>query len=142
MKRLLFLVSLLIVSLPASAQVYDVCALVIPGYSIINQAAIGSVKIIPGKAGAFTYICSLNLITGAQSIALIEGTGTNCATNTVGMNGGATAVTGWTFTATNPQIILTNGGNWLIKTATAGDDVCLIQSAATQASGGTRYVQQ
>jgi hypothetical protein len=98
--------------------------------------------LITGATGKLTYICSMNLITAtAQNIALVEGTGTVCATNTLGMAGGTTAATGWNFAA-NGGFVNGGGGFWVFKTATPGDNVCLLLSSTGQTSGSYRQVQQ
>jgi hypothetical protein len=77
----------------------------------------------------------MNFITAtAQNIALVEGTGTVCATGTAGMAGGTTAATGWNFAA-NGGFVNGGGGFWVFKTATPGDNVCLCLSSTGQTSG-------
>lgn len=106
----------------------------------INETA-GS-RIVTGVASKQTYICSMEIITAtAQNVALVEGTGTTCATSTAGMAGGSTAATGWNFGA-NGGFVKGVGSNWVFKTATAADDVCLLQSGSGQISGSVQYVQQ
>lgn len=106
----------------------------------INLTASG--QIITGVAGKQTYICSMDLISAtAQNIALVEGTGTTCASNTLGMAGGTTAATGWNLAA-NGGFVTGNGGFWVFKTAVAGDNVCLLLSSTGQTSGNFRQVQQ
>jgi hypothetical protein len=106
----------------------------------INLAAGG--QLITGVANKTTYICSVHLVTAAaQNIALVEGTGTVCATNTAGMAGGTTAATGWNL-AINQSLALGTGANWILATATAGRNVCLLLSGTGQTSGAIQYVQQ
>jgi hypothetical protein len=123
-----------------SAVVADPCQQLTRLSANINLAAGG--RIITGVSAKQTYICSMELITAtAQNIALVEGTGTTCATSTAGMAGGATAATGWNFAA-NGGFVKGTGGNWVFKTATAADDVCLLLSSTGQTSGSVQYVQQ
>lgn len=99
-------------------------------------------QLITGTASERIFICSFHVITAtAQNVALVSGTGTVCATSTSGVTGfgGATAATGWNFSA--------NGGiqmghsEWSYgKTDTDADNVCLFQSGAGQVSGGLTYV--
>src|SRR6185312_15157443 len=57
-------------------------------------------QVITGTAGKKTYICSIDVVSAtAQNVALVEGTGTTCATNIFGLAGGTTAATGWNFAA-------------------------------------------
>jgi len=98
-------------------------------------------QIITGTASKQTYICSINIVVAAATnVALVEGTGTVCATSIAGMAGGSTAATGWNFAA-NGGLTLGNGDSWVIKTATAADNVCILVSAANQVSGSIKYVQ-
>jgi hypothetical protein len=106
----------------------------------INLAAGG--QLITGVTNKTTYICSVHLVTAtAQNIALVEGTGTVCATNTAGMAGGNAAATGWNL-AINQSLALGNGNAWILATATAGRNVCLLLSGTGQTSGAIQYVQQ
>jgi hypothetical protein len=106
----------------------------------INLTASG--QLITGTAGKHTYICGLDIISAtAQNIALVEGTGSTCATNITGMAGGSTAATGWNFAA-NGGMVKGMGGFWVFKTATVGDNVCLLLSSTGQTSGAYRFVQQ
>lgn len=106
----------------------------------INLTASG--QLITGTASKHTYICSWDLITGTtQNIALVEGTGSTCATGIAGMAGGTTAATGWNFQANGGEI-KGMGGFWVFKTTTVGDNVCLLLSGSGQTSGSFRYVQQ
>jgi hypothetical protein len=98
-------------------------------------------QIITGTASKQTYICSINIVVAAATnVAIVEGTGSTCGTGTAGMAGGSTAATGWNFAA-NGGLTLGNGDSWVIKTATAADNVCILVSAANQVSGSIKYVQ-
>ena len=123
-----------------SAVVADPCQQLARSSANINLTAGG--QVITGAASKQTYICSMELITAtAQNIALVEGTGTVCATGIAGMAGGTTAATGWNFGA-NGGFVKGIGANWVFKTATAADNVCLLLSGTGQTSGSIQYVQQ
>jgi hypothetical protein len=97
-------------------------------------------KIVTGTASKKIYVCSINLVVAAATnVALVEGTGSTCGTNTAGMAGGATAATGWNFAANGG---LTQGNGWasIAAQATAADDLCIFVSAANQTSGTIVYV--
>lgn len=118
----------------------DPCKANAGSQAVINLTASG--RVIVGTSSKQTYICAIHVITAtAQNVALVEGTGTTCGTSTAGMAGGATAATGWNFAA-NGGLAEGNGSAWVIKTATAADDVCLLLSSTGQVSGTIRYVQQ
>lgn len=134
------LVALKPASISLVGNVQDPCQQSTGLYGTINLVASG--RVIVGTAGKQTYICSLDLITAtAQNIALVEGTGSTCGTNTTGMNGGNTAATGWNLAA-NGGLVKGGGGFGVDATVTAGDDVCLLLSGTGQTSGAFRYVQQ
>jgi hypothetical protein len=121
----------------------DPCALNARLYSAVNLTASG--QIITGSAGNQAYICSMVLVLSAtaDNVALVEGTGSTCGTNTAGMAGGATTSTGWNLPA-NAILTATPGpaNVFYYKTATAGDNVCLLASSAAQISGAVYYVEQ
>lgn len=122
------------------ARLGDPCTLNVRSVYIVNLAAAGSVA--TGTAGLQTYICHIGIVTAtAQNIALVEGTGATCGTNTAGMAGGATAATGWNLPV-NGEIMEGDGSRWLTVTATAADNVCLLPSSTGQISGVIDYVQQ
>jgi hypothetical protein len=99
----------------------------------INLAASG--QILTGVSAKKFYICSINIVVAAaNNVALVEGTGTVCATSIAGMAGGTSTGAGWNFAA-NGGLTLGNGQGLVLKTATAADNVCLILSSGTQVSG-------
>lgn len=123
-----------------SGVVADPCQQLARSSANINLTASG--RIIVGTSAKQTYICSMDLISAtAQNIALVEGTVTTCGTGTTGMAGGSTAATGWNLAA-NGGLVKGTGSNWVFKTATAADDVCLLLSSTGQTSGSVQYVQQ
>jgi hypothetical protein len=98
-------------------------------------------QIITGASAKQTYVCSIAIVAAAATnVALVEGTGTTCATGTAGMAGGSTAATGWNFAA-NGGLTHGTGVGAIIRTATAADNVCLLVSAANQISGVITWTQ-
>ena len=107
-----------------------------------NQTA--NTKIVTGTSSKKIYVCSISMVTAtAQNIAVVEGTGSVCATGTAGVQGfgGATAATGYNFAA-NGGIAQGNGAAAIGAEGTAADDFCLFQSGSGQISGGMSYVVQ
>jgi hypothetical protein len=108
----------------------------------ISISQTSGTQIITGTASERIFICSLHIVTAtAQNIALVSGTVTVCATSTSGVSGfgGATAATGWNFSANGG--IQMGSSEWSYgKTDTDGDNVCLFQSGSGQVSGGLTYV--
>ncbi len=97
-------------------------------------------EILNGTASNKTYICSIDLVAGAATnVALVEGTGTVCATNIVALTGGTTAATGWNFAA-NGGIAKGSGAGTIFKTTVNDNNVCILVSAANQVSGSIAYV--
>jgi len=111
-------------------------------YVSINQTA--NAQLVAGTASKKIYICSIHVVVAvATNAALVEGTGTVCATGTAGVGGfgGATAATGWNFAA-NGGIALGNGDAAVGAEGTSADNLCLFNSGSGQVSGGISYVVQ
>ncbi len=109
------------------------------GRSVANINLTASGQIISGSN--YTFLCSVLLVTAtAQNIAFVEGTGTTCGTSTAALAGGGTAATGENWAA-NGGFALGSGQAWVMKTASSGDNVCLLLSGSGQASGNVTYVQ-
>jgi hypothetical protein len=100
-------------------------------------------KIITGTSAKKVFFCSFNIVVGAATnVAVVEGTGTVCATGTAtypGLSGGTTAATGWNLAA-NGGLTFGNGAASIGGETTNADDVCIFVSAANQTSGGYSYV--
>lgn len=107
---------------------------------LINQTT--STQVLAGTSSVKIYVCSFHLISAtAQNIAVVEGTGSVCATGIAGVAGGTTAATGWNLAA-NSGLSLGTGGKWIMQTATNADNFCILQSGAGQVSGSFTYVKQ
>lgn len=102
-------------------------------------------QIITGTSAKKVFFCSLNIVVGAATgVAVVEGTGTVCATGIAtfpGLSGGTTAATGWNFGA-NGGLTYGNGGAALAGEATNADNVCVLISAANQTNVSGSYVVQ
>jgi hypothetical protein len=100
-----------------------------------------SAQLLAGTSGKQTYICHIHLVAAAaDNVAVVEGTGTTCATSPAGIFGGATAATGWNFAA-NGGIELGDGRGVVGRTATAADNICILVSGTGQVSGVIVTVQ-
>lgn len=110
----------------------------------INLTASG--QILAGTSAKKTYICSLDIVSAtAQNVALVEGTGTVCATNIFGLAGGTTAATGWNLAANSG--LVKGSGNGTVYSPSADSNStaanqCLLLSGSGQTSGQITYVQQ
>lgn len=120
----------------------DPCKAQAKSYASINQTA--NAQLVTGAASKKVYLCSIHVVVAAATnVAVVEGTGTACATGTSGVGGfgGATAATGWNFAA-NGGIALGNGDSSLGAEVTSGDNLCIFNSGSGQVSGGISYVVQ
>lgn len=126
---------------PASNWINDPCWATAAKISVpINQTA--NAQLVAGNAGVKTYVCSIAINSAtAQSFALVEGTGTTCATGTAGVIGGTTAATGPSLPAAGNFTLGAGVGTVAIANAAAGDAVCLYQSGTGQISGVATAVQ-
>lgn len=114
------------------------CEREVPLYAQINQAT--DAQIITGTASERIYICSAMLVSAtAQNVAVIDGTGSVCATSPTGLLGGSTAATGQNLAANGGFVLPFNPGGWA-KTSTDADNVCIDQSSTGQVSGVITYV--
>jgi hypothetical protein len=65
-------------------------ALLCPYQAAVSQTS--NTKVVAGQAGKFIHVCSYKVISAtAQSVALIEGTGTTCGTGTGNLDGQTTS---------------------------------------------------
>ncbi len=107
-------------------------------YAQVDQTS--GEQIITGTASERVYICSVAIVTAtAQNIALVDGTGSVCATSPTGLTGGSTAATGQNYAANGGWVLPFNPQAWA-KTSTDADNVCLLQSGSGQISGVITYV--
>jgi hypothetical protein len=122
-----------------TGRVGDPCEVNAPAYKPVNITA--NTQVVTGTSGKQTYICGwVTLPTAAAvNVAIVEGTGTVCATNTTGVIGGSTTATGANI-ATNGGFVLPVTGKAYAATATLADNVCIF--AAAQTSGVLVTVQQ
>jgi hypothetical protein len=126
----------------STGQLADPCKGQTKLYVSINQTA--NTQLVAGTASKKIYICSIHVVVAvATSVALVEGTGSVCATGTAGVSGfgGATAATGWNF-AVNGGIVVGNGDAAVGAEGTSADNLCLFNSGSGQVSGGISYVVQ
>jgi hypothetical protein len=108
-------------------------------YKNINVSTATTTLLVTGVSGRQVRISAMHMITAAaNNVALIEGTGATCGTGSAGMAGGTTAASGYNFAA-NGGIAFGSGLGTVMQTATTGDSVCVVTSAATQLSGGLQY---
>lgn len=126
----------------AAGQGADACQANPHSWTPINISTAANTKIVAGVANKKTYICYIFLFSaGTQNVGIVEGSGTNCATSTLGLIGGATAATGPNLTA-QTGFVQGTGQNAVAASTVNANDFCLITSAAVQLSGVAVTVQQ
>ena len=108
----------------------------------ISINGINNTRIITAASAKYTYICSMVLFAaGTVNVGIVEGTGNQCATNTTGIIGNATAATGLQLIA-QTGFTLGNGAAFVAASSHTGYDFCLITSATQQLSGVITSVQR
>lgn len=104
----------------------------------------GNAQIITGVSAKKIYICSIWFVApDAESITVVEGTGSICATSTIAVPGfpAATAANGAAFAA-NGGISANGGSGQMGSTSVNADNVCLFQSGSGRVAGGGTFVPQ
>lgn len=99
-------------------------------------------QVVTGTASKKQYVCEFQITTATtQNIALIEGSGSVCASSPLGLLGGATAATGFTFVA-NEGIVIGNGSSAIAATTVNANNICVLTSSTGQISGNLVSVAQ
>lgn len=98
--------------------------------------------LITGATARKNYICSIGVVgSDAESLSLIEGSGTNCASTPLALIGSLTAASGLSLAA-NGSFVLGNGSGTVAAGTHTNYNVCLLQSGSGRVSGVLMYVQQ
>lgn len=125
-----------------TVQITDPCRGNVKNYKPFSVATSSGATLVTGTSAKKQYICSLAFVSAtAQNIAFIEGTGTVCATNPVGLMGGATAATGFNLAA-NGGLTFGNGDSSLAVTTVNANNICILPSGSGQISGVMTSVPQ
>lgn len=103
----------------------------------------GNGQLVAASGSTQVYICSAVLFASpTTNVNFIGGTGAACTTaNEEALVGSTTAISGMSIAA---QGGLTYGSGiaTVIRTITAGNGVCILQSGSSQISGNITYIQQ
>lgn len=112
--------------------------IVCDNFSAVSSAT--SVQVITaGGTNQFIYICSVGFGSIAGStFSIVEGTGSTCATNIKAMSGGTTAAAGVGLAA-NGTFTEGSGTGAILKTAVAGDNVCIIAAGTGPLAGAVAW---
>lgn len=106
--------------------------------SKIGFSQTASARIVLGALNKRVFVCGIVLISAtAQSVSLVEGSGTTCIAGIIGVIGGSTASLSL---AANGGFTNTSDRPWLMSNA--GNDLCLLQSGTGNVSGVVTYVVQ
>ena len=128
---------------PEGPQISDYGVVVSPSIApalqcpfVKNISVTAATQLVTNAGGQSLHICSFAVVlAGAESISLVEGTGSTCGTATVGLYGNTSASVA--FAA--------NGGSNLVSDRiilpmqVRGDNLCLLKSAANNVSGTLVY---
>lgn len=109
-------------------------ALQCPYVKPINVTA--ATELVTNAGGQRIHVCAFSVVlAGAESVSLVEGTGTLCGTGTTGLYGGTSASAAF---AANGGVAMTSD-RITLPMQVAGDNLCLLKSAANNVSGTLVY---
>lgn len=109
-------------------------------FSKAFSSATSIVMITHPSTTSWIYICNFAAGSiGGSAFSIVEGTGTTCGTNTAAMAGGTTAAAGFGMSANGSPVQFGSGVGTVMRTITAGDDVCLIISGTGPLAGTVAY---
>lgn len=120
----------------------DLCAQFKTTTVPISQTS--STTLIAGTSAKKTYICSIAIIASAgETINLITGTGSACATTQTAALFGSTTTANGAALAANGGLTLGNGSATVMGgLGNTADNVCLTQVGSSRLAGTVTYVQQ
>lgn len=96
-------------------------------------------QIVAGVPGKRILICRYGVVgADAESVSLVEGSGSTCGTSTAAVIGATTAASGMAFSA-NGGITEGAGSTWIAITKVAGDSLCVFQSGSGVVAGSLKY---
>lgn len=112
---------------PPNVQAASQFATVVCDGSVPFSSASSVQVITAGGTNQFLYICNFAAGSiGGSTFSIVEGTGSTCGTNTAALAGGTTAAAGFGLAANGSPVQFGSGVGMVMKTKTAGDNVCLI----------------
>lgn len=124
----------------AQQQASDPCVIGAKIATAINLTA--SANLFSGTPARKNYICSVLMVaSGAETVSLVEGTGSVCATSPLTLVGAPTAASGLALPA-NGILPYGNGAGTLAAGNNANFNVCLLKSGSNRIGGVITYVQQ
>lgn len=125
---------------PIAPSTADVCQANTKISVPISQ--ITNTKLFSAAASKKNIICGIVAVgADSESLSLVEGTGSVCASSTAAIIGATTAANGMSFAA-NGGFNYGNGGYSVVIGTNNNFDVCLLQSGTGRVAGVIVYVQQ
>ena len=119
---------------------FNPCERIRPQSTTININGANNTRIVTGASASYTFLCGLLMFSaGTVNVGIVEGTGSQCASNIGGLIGGTTAATGPNLTA-QTGFSAWPGHNFVAVTSRTNMDFCLITSATVQLSGVVTWV--
>lgn len=123
-----------------NTQILDPCQSATKLYQPISQTT--STQLFAGTSAKKTYVCHIFVLANsAETVTLVSGTGSVCATSPHAMIG-PSSVTALSAIAANGGFSLGMGGFAIAASTTNADNVCLVQVGSAQLTGVISYVAQ
>lgn len=117
----------------------DPCASITKTTTAISQTT--TTRYVTASSGKKTYVCSIMLVANAaETVSLVEGTGTTCTTPTA-LIGSATAANGVSLAA-NGGFQLAAGNQAAVVGIGTNVDVCVLQAGSNRVTGFITTVQR
>ena len=133
--RALLILLLVVISSPSLAQVKQTC----DQTKAISQAASTDI-ITPNSPNNFLYVCSITFsLSDAETVSVVEGTGSTCGTGTKALIGATTAANGMSVPLGGNVNL--GSGSPFVWTQVAGDHLCILQSGTGRLSGVINFLE-
>lgn len=101
-----------------------------------------STRYVVGSNNKKTYVCQVFIFaSAAESVSVVEGTGSTCGTNTKALYGNATVSNGLLFAASG-GFSVGNGSATVQSSPSTGTDICVLQAGSSRVSVSLVTVQQ
>ena len=125
---------------PVADPSTDPCQMLTNSSTTISIAAATAIQLIAASASNKNYICSVDVFSKAGvDISVIEGTGANCQTGTVGIIG-TMSVTGISIAAQG-GVVKGGAGRYVWRTNGTNVGTCIYAGSANPLTGFLKYVQ-
>jgi hypothetical protein len=109
-----------------------------PTWTPLAVSVTANTVLVPGQSRPIVLCGALLLSSAAETFSIVEGTGSNCGTNTLPVIGGTTAANG-PSAAANGGFVEGNGGTRFARQKVAGNDLCILISGSTLIAGNLSW---